>query len=456
MTNRVATASRLGAQERRALFSGTLGNAIEYYEFSIYGLTAAVVFNKLFFPNAGGLTGTVLSLGTFLIAFIARPVGGIVFGHFGDRLGRKGTLIVSLVMMGGATTAIGLLPTYGQIGMWAPILLVVMRLIQGVSMGGEYSGSLLMVLEHARVNRRTLIGAVVSSGLAWGTLAGNGFFLLVSQLPEDAFVSWGWRIPFLSSGVLVTVCLYIRMRIDETPEFAAAVEQAEASDEKIRTPLVEVLRKHKMSTLLVILILPGMGLTYYLATVFSLVYANQVGLDRSHVITGIIVAQVILGVGMPLFGWLADATGRRRLILISGFIGIAVAGWIWLALLSTNNPIWITVGFAILFIPYSAAYATFPATAAHAFPAIARFTGLALAYNVGSLALSATSPLIALALFENYGTWASTAVYLSGGALVSMLAAVAIKERYIANETDVEQTLARAANSEVPVGSEFR
>lgn len=369
-------------------------------------------------------------MATFIVAFVARPLGGIVFGHFGDKLGRKGTLVTALLMMGIATTLIGLLPSSAQIGVWAPLLLVLLRVVQGISMGAEYSGSLLMALEHAHPKRRTFYGALLSSGLAWGTLIANGLFLLVSQLPEESFLGWGWRIPFLVSALLVLFCLYLRLNRDESPEFQAVAEEKAETVEK-SVPIVEVLRRHWLTSLLVIILIPGLGMVYFSATVFSLTYATSVGIDRDSMLTSIIIAQVVLGIGMPLFGWIADRTGLRRPILLGGFLGIAAVTWVWFALLNTNSFPLIALGFCIYFLPYSAAYATMPATIAHVFPPEVRFTGVALGYNVGTMVGSATAPLVAMGLYSATGSWWPVAVYLTCGALLAMGATVFLRERYI-------------------------
>lgn len=424
------SSDRVTPQERRALFSGTLGNTIEFYEFSLYGLAAAIVFPQVFFSEVEGTAATLLSLATFIVAFLARPLGGLVFGHFGDKLGRKGTLVAALLLMGVTTTCIGLLPTSAQIGVWAPVLLVLLRIAQGISMGAEYSGSLLMALEHAHPKRRTFFGALLSSGIAWGTLIANGLFLLITQLPEESFLSWGWRIPFLLSALLVLFCMYLRLNLQESPEFTAAVEE-EPEAGKASAPVVEVLRKHTLTTLLVILLIPGLGMTYFSATVFSLTYAESVGIDRDSVLTGIIVAQLVLGVGMPAIGLLADRTGKRREILLASFVGIAAVAWLWFTLLNTDSPLLIALGFSVYFAPYAAAYATMPATIAHVYPPGVRFTGVALGYNVGTMVGSATAPLIAMALYETTGSWVPVAGYLSVGALVAMGAAFGLRERFV-------------------------
>ncbi len=420
-----ASPRRLGSQERRALISGVIGNSLEYYEFSVYGLAAALVFKDLFFSNVSSAAGTLLSLGTFAVAFIARPIGALVFGNFGDKLGRKGTLIATLSLMGGATFLIGLLPTYAQIGIWAPVLLVILRLAQGFSLGGEYGGSVLMAIEHTFPERRGFFGALVQSGIGWGTLVANLVFLGISLLPDDQLLAWGWRIPFLLSAVLVGICMYIRLRLDESPEFEATKEK----DAVAKVPLGEVLKKHGWSVLGLALMIPGSGVLYYVATVFSLTYAGTQGIDRSAVLTGVTIVNIVLVIGIPSWGWLQDRVGRRKIWLAS-FIGMGAAAWIWLPLLNTGSTALIVVGFIILFIPHTANNAALPTTFAHVFPPNVRYSGLAVGYNFGTLIASALAPLIAAWLLEATGSWTSIALYISVAALISFVSAIFTRERY--------------------------
>jgi MFS family permease len=402
-----------------------VGNSLEYYEFAIYGLAAALVFKDVFFSNLSSTTGTLLSLGTFAVAFVARPIGALIFGNFGDKLGRKKMLIITLSLMGGATFCIGLLPTNSQIGFWAPVLLVVLRLIQGFSLGGELGGSVLMAIEHAYPARRGFFGALVQSGIGWGTLLANLVFIAISQLPDDQFLSWGWRIPFLLSAVIVGVCMFIRLRLDESPEFAA-IKKVEAVD---KVPLGDLFKQHGWTVLGVALMIPGSGVLYYVATVFSLTYATDVGLDRTTILNCVLIVNVVLIIGIPAWGLLQDRVGRR-VILLASYIGMGAAAWIWLPLLNTGTTALIILGFIILFIPHTANNAALPATFAHAFPVKVRYSGLAVGYNFGTLIASALAPLIAAWLYASTGSWMSIAIYISAGALISLVAAFFTRERY--------------------------
>ncbi|WP_328726826.1 MFS transporter [Streptomyces sp. NBC_00259] len=305
---------------RKVLLSSLIGSTVEWYEFFIYGTAASLVFGDLFFPEFDPLVGTLLSLSTFAIAFVARPVGGVLFGHFGDRLGRKSMLVLTLTLMGGATFALGLLPTYDQVGVAAPVLLVLVRLVQGLSLGGEYGGAVLMSVEHADQRRKGLYGAVVNTGVGWGLLLANLLFLIVTQLPDAAFRTWGWRIPFLLSAVLVGLGLFIRLKVTESPDFQAVKESGEVR----RLPVVEVMRKSPGLVVLMCLAYVSTGATFYVLSVFSLAYGeDQVGVDKSTMLGLVLGGTALTIVAVPYFGLLSDRLDRRR-ILLAGITAMAV------------------------------------------------------------------------------------------------------------------------------------
>ncbi|MFF2319289.1 MFS transporter [Arthrobacter sp. NPDC058097] len=423
---------RVGQQAKRALISGTLGNSIEYYEFSIYGLAAALVFKDLFFPGFSATAGTLLSLSTFAIAFISRPLGSIVLGHFGDKFGRKKTLMFALVLMASSTVAIGLLPTFSMIGIWAPLLLVVLRLLQGFSLGGEYSGSILLALEHVRPGLRGLFSGIITSGLAWGTLLANALLLALSFLPDDQFLAWGWRIPFLASSVLFAVTMYLRTKVEESPDFERAAAVRAAENKAAKVPLIELLRHHWKTLLLVIMTIPGAGGIYYIATVFSLTYATgQLKMDRSAILTAVIAVNIVMIIAMPLAGWWADRTANRRRHLLWSFVGMGASAWIWFLLMNTRNVPLMMVGFVIMFIPFSINYASLPATFAHAFPPSVRFSGMGTGYNIGSLVGSAFTPMIAASILSGGGTWHWIAAFMAGSNVVALVSACFLRERYV-------------------------
>jgi MFS family permease len=425
-----ASRVRTTQQERRALLSGIAGNSIEYYEFAIYGLSAALVFGKLMFPSFSPIAGTLLSFATFAIAFVARPIGGLLFGHFGDKLGRKGTLIATLLMMGIATFGIGLLPSYNQIGIWSPVLLVFLRLLQGISLGGEYTGSVLMALEHAHATRRGFFGALVSSGVGWGTLLANMMFLLVSQLPNDQFMSWGWRVPFLFSAILVGICMFMRLRLEESPEFRSTATEVRPE----KAPLLEVAREHSAAVVAVTLSILGSGVLYYVGTVYLVKYATGISISKGSVLTAVLLVNVVLIIGMPLFGWLGDVWNRRAILLIS-FVGMAMMPWVLFALLHTGKQSLIILGYILTYIPFAANYSALPATLAHAFPAKVRYTGMALGYNFGALLSSSIAPMVATLLQDKFGNWHAIAVYISIASVISLFGAATIRERYVSAST---------------------
>ncbi|PBC36014.1 MFS transporter [Rhodococcus sp. ACPA4] len=417
----VATPPR---QARQVLLSSLLGTTIEYYEFFVYGIAASLVFGKLFFPSFDPLMGTLLSLATFGVGFVARPIGGLIFGHFGDRLGRKRMLVTSLLMMGTATFAIGLLPSYDAIGVWAPILLVIARITQGISLGGEYSGAVLMSVEHAGAKRRGLFGSIVGTGSGWGLLLANLAFLLVSQLDDNAFLAWGWRIPFLFSAVLVVLGLAIRIRLDESPEFTAV-----SADGVHRFPLAIIARDHWRQVVLIAAGMISAGVVFYVSTVFSLTYGSQeLGVSRSLMLTLVLFANIILIIGMPFFGWLSDRIGRRTIFTVS-LVALIPAPFVWFLLLNTAQPALMLLGFVVLYVPFVANFGIMPAYFAEMFPADVRFAGVAVSNTLGQVLGSSTAPLIAAALLSSYQSWTAVAVYMALAGVISLIAAIILQVR---------------------------
>ena len=338
-------------------FAGTIGTIVEWYDFLIYGTAAALVFNSQFFPNVDPRIGTLAALSTFAVGFLARPVGGAIFGHFGDRLGRKSMLMLTLICMGVSTAAIGLLPNYAQIGIAAPVLLVVLRVIQGIALGGEWGGASLMVLEHAPSHRRGLFGSLVQVGFPIGLVSASAMFSLVAMLPDADFKSWGWRIPFIVSVLLVGIGLFVRARLPETPVF----EELKARGQIARTPLIEMALKNPKSFLIAV----GLKLSevswVYMLTIFVVVYATtQLGLPRSLMLNAIVLAALLELFTIPLFGYISDLYGRRTLYFAGVTFTILFAfPLFWLLNMKTPEIVILTViialnfGHGLMFAPES-------------------------------------------------------------------------------------------------------
>ncbi|MEU3270534.1 MFS transporter [Saccharomonospora sp. NPDC006951] len=412
-------------QARKVLLSSLVGSTVEWYEFFIYGTAASLVFDRLFFPDFDPLVGTLLALSTFAIAFVARPIGGVVFGHFGDRIGRKSMLVLTLTLMGGATFVIGILPTYDQIGVAAPILLVLVRLVQGFSLGGEYSGAVLMSVEHAEGRKRGFFGAVVNTGAGWGLLLANLVFLIVSQLPEAAFDAWGWRIPFLLSAVLVGIGLFIRLKLGESPEF----EKVKKADKVRKVPVVDVLRNHLSLVALMCLAYLSAGVTFYVGTVFSLTYGTkELDIDRSLLLGLVIAVNVLTIIGIPFFGWLSDRIGRKP-IFLAGIVGMLVLPYLWFPMLDTGDTALMLMGFLVLFIPYAANYGVMPTFFTHIFPIGVRYTGMSIGYTLGTVLGSGLAPIVATFLLDQTGSWLAIALYMSATGVLSFVAALFLHER---------------------------
>jgi MFS family permease len=407
----------------RAVLASWLGTTIEYYDFFIYGLASSLIFGQLFFPAFDPLVGTLISLSTFGVGYVARPLGGILFGHLGDRIGRKSILVITLTVMGGSTFLIGLLPTYATIGVAAPVLLVLLRIVQGLSLGGEYSGAVLMTVEHSDEKRQGLSGSLLNTGTAVGTIISNLVFLAVLALPEDQLLSWGWRIPFLLSAVLVVIGLIVRASLAESPAFLEVREHHEVH----RLPLVDVLRSDWQRVVLVALGTVGAGVAITMMSVFSLAYGRQaLELSNSAMLAVLLPALVVTVVATPLFGQLADRIGVRTTFLL-GAAGMVVAPFAWFALLDTRQYGLMLLGFALLFIPYSANYAVFPAYFSAVFPPALRYSGMALGFTIGTIAGNAFAPTIAAAILAGTGGWVGIAVYMAGVAAVTFVAGVLMR-----------------------------
>lgn len=423
---------------RRVAISSMIGNATEWYDYFIYGTASALVFGQLFFPTADPLIGTLLAFATFGVTFLVRPLGALIFGHFGDRVGRKRMLIFSILIMGVGTFIIGLLPTYGTIGIWAPILLVLMRLFQGFAVGGEYGGAISMTMEYAPPNKRGFYTAMAAAGLSLGlVLATAIMYLFVGVLSDAQFLSWGWRIPFLLSAVLVLIGLYIRLRIVESPVFLRAQERAQQQGEEVRAPLVEIVRNYKIILLLVLLIPTAVNVSFYIASSWSISYlTDQVGVTTLTVLGAVTIAAILDFFAQLFFGGLSDRLGRRP-VYIMGSLAIGLGAFPFFWLLNTGNFVWILLGMILLIpIGHGATYSVQAIYFAELFGTGVRYSGLSIGYHIGAAITSGPGPFVAAAILAATGSTWGISLVIIGAAVVSIVATLMAAETY---RRDIEE-----------------
>ncbi|MFG2528800.1 MFS transporter [Streptomyces sp. NPDC048516] len=418
---------------KRIVAASLIGTTVEWYDFFLYGSAAALVFNKLFFPGSDPLVGTLLSFVTYAVGFAARPLGALVFGHYGDRLGRKRLLVLSLLMMGGATFAIGLLPTHATVGTAAPVLLTVLRLIQGFALGGEWGGAVLLVSEHGDARRRGFWASWPQTGAPAGQLLATGVLSVMTALLSDAaFASWGWRVPFLLSGVLVIVGLWVRLSVDESPVFKAALASAEerrAEGAAVeRLPLVAVLVHHWRDVLIAMGARMAENISYYVITAFVLVYATaHTGLSQQTALNAVLIASALHFAVIPAWGALSDRIGRRPVYLL-GAVGVAVWAFPFFALVDSRQfgPLLLAVSVGLVF--HGAMYAPQAAFFAEMFATRMRYSGASIGAQFSSVAAGAPAPLIATALLADFGSPAPIALYVIAAALLTLLAVGVARE----------------------------
>lgn len=384
---------------RRVALASMIGTSIEWYDFFVFGTASALVFGRLFFPTFSELAGTLAAFASFAVGFVARPVGGLLFGHIGDRIGRKTTLVVTLTMMGVATFVMGLMPTYATIGVWAPVLMVALRFAQGLAVGGEWGGAVLMATEHSSRGRRGFFGSFAQVGSAVGGLMSTGMFLAVQQLPEDDFVSWGWRVPFLVSILLVFVGLFIRLRIMESPVFAKIKEARRV----VRVPAVELLRSDARNVLLAAGLYLAHGVLFYAMTVYTLAYTTrEYGLAENTYLIGVTAAGAVQILTIPALGALSDKLGRRP-VIIFGTLFVAAFALPLNFMITSQIPwlAWLAVVISIC-VGHNAVYAPMAALYSELFPAHIRYSGASLGYQLGG-AIAGFVPLIAASLVGAVG-----------------------------------------------------
>jgi len=413
----------------RIAFASFIGTAIEFYDFYIYGMAAALVIGPVFFPGSDPAVQALNAFLTFGIAFLARPLGAVVFGHFGDRIGRKTTLVASLLVMGISTTLIGLLPGYAAIGWAAPALLCLLRFGQGIGLGGEWGGAVLLATENAPAGKRGWFGMFPQLGPPVGFLFATGSFLLLAWGLNDAqFRDWGWRIPFLASALLVLVGLYVRLKLAETPVFAKALQQ----QEKLRLPLAEVLRHHAAPLLLGALAMVVCYALFYISTVFSLSYGTTaLGMPRSQFLGMLCVAVVFMAAATPLAAWAGDCWGRRPVLLAASSAAL-LSGFLLAPMLGSGSAWQITVFLSLELFLMGATFAPMGALLPELFPTCVRYTGAGAAYNLGGILGASFAPYIAQQLVA-HGGLAWVGGYVSVAAAISLLAVFAMHETHDAS-----------------------
>src|SRR5215510_11303339 len=402
-------AGAAGQSRLRVILAASVGSALEWYDFFLYGTAAALVFGELFFPKSDPVVGTLLSFLTFGVGFVVRPIGGLLFGILGDRYGRKPVLVATLLMIGIGTTLIGVLPTYNQIGVWAPILLVAMRVVQGLGAGAEYGGAVIYLVENAPANRRGFWGSFAPLGVSIGNLLAAGAFALVAPLPREDLLSWGWRLPFLASFLLILVGIFVRMKVTETPVYTEAVV---ARGKVEQNPAMEALRRHPRNFMVVLgarLAENGLG---YLFPVFGLSYViTTLGVPKADALSALMLAFFVELFAIVGFGALSDRIGRRPVYLFGALCGVAFAfPFFWMV--ETRQWIWIALAFIIARAVVTAAmFGPQAAYFAELFPPQRRFAGFAFARELGSLLAGGPAPFVATALVAAYGSWWPVACY---------------------------------------------
>jgi len=412
-------------QRRRAVFASTVGTSIEWYDFFLYGTAAALVFPDLFFPDQSKFAGILLSYGTQFVGFAARPIGAAIFGHFGDRIGRKGTLVATLLLMGVGTFLIGCLPTYASIGVLAPVLLVLLRVAQGLGVGGEWGGSVLLAMEWGSRKRRGLFASFPQMGVPMGLLLATAAVKLMEAWTGDSFMTWGWRVPFLLSAVLVAIGLYVRLRVLESPEFAAVRKQ----EKVVKMPVLEVIRTQPREILTSAFVRLSEQAPFYLFITFVLTYGvEHVGMDKGALLNFTLVAAAIGLVSVPLFGYLSDLIGRRLMYGI-GIVGTAVFAFPYYGLLDTGKSGFVLLAIVASLIFHDMQYGPQAALIAERFGTNVRYSGAGLGYQLASVIAGGPAPLIAAKILEDTGssTWISW--YIVGCCAIAMIALISMPAR---------------------------
>jgi MFS family permease len=408
------------AQLRKAVIASTVGTAIEWYDFFLYGTMAGLVFGKLYFPNSEPLAGTLAAFGTYFIGFAARPVGAAIFGHYGDRIGRKATLIATLLCMGLATFAIAFVPTYESIGVWGAVLLTVLRAIQGIGVGGEWGGSVLLAMEWSRTHgQRGLVASWPQFGVPCGLLLSTGAVALFSAWSGDEFLTWGWRIPFALSIILVGVGLWIRLGILETPVFQQLLDTNKIE----KAPILEVIKKQPKEIILSALLRLSEQAPFYVFTAFIYSYAvGMMHMSRNFILAAVTVAACVSFFTIPIAGHLSDLIGRKKMYMI-GVVTMGLFGFLYFGMVDTAIPALVFIAIVLSLIPHDMQYGPQAALIAEAFTPRLRYSGASLGYQLASIIAGGPAPIIAGLLFASYHTGYAISWYIAALAIISLIAA---------------------------------
>lgn len=425
----MASTTALNAAERktrqRAIGGSVIGTALEWYDFFLYGTAAALVFNHVFFPTMDPLTGTLLAFGSFAVGFVARPIGAIVFGNYGDRIGRKRILVITLMIMGISTMLIGLLPSYASIGILAPILLTVLRFVQGFGLGGEWGGAVLMSLEHGDPKKRGLSASWPQIGVPLGLLLANGALTLFLWLTDDeAFLAWGWRVPFVLSAVLIAIGLWIRLHVSESPEF----EKLAAEGNRVKHPILEVLRTQRRELLIATGSRIGTDVAFYIFVLFVVTYLTQmVGVEQTTATLVVLISAATMILFIPAFGALSDKVGRRP-VYIGGAVGALLWIFAFFPLLETQNLALIIVADFVGMLCWAAMYGPLAAFTTELFPTNVRYSGASLGFQLSGILGGALAPIIAVALYGRFESWLPIALYVAAMLAITIVSVVIARE----------------------------
>ena len=412
---------------KKILVASLVGSSIEWFDYFLYGTVAALVFNELFFHSEDPTVGLMLAYASFALSFFIRPLGGIIFSHIGDRIGRKKTLVLTLSLMGGGTVLMGLLPTYSTIGVTAPILLIILRLIQGLGLGGEWGGALLLAVEYAPKNKRGFFGSIPQMGVTIGMLLGTLALSIMTLLPENSFMTWGWRVPFLLSALLVFFGLWIRKGIDETPSFRKAQEKGEIA----KIPFIETIRTHWKEVLIAVGAKVVETAPFYIFGTFIVSYATtQLGYSRTVSLNAVTLATIITTILIPYMGRLSDTFGRKKLYVIGTCLMIIYAfPYFWL--IHQHSAVLLIVatvlGLGIIWAPITAVLGTM---FSEIFKSNVRYTGITLGYQIGAAVAGGTAPLVATALLKAYNnSYVPVALYIILASIISLIAIWSVRDR---------------------------